>query len=1209
MNIGKIIFISAALTAFLFLTGFDAAYDDPAPADTGGGYAASGQIRDMGYTCRIYDASNGLPTSDANCVLAASDGTILIGGYSGIIRYDGISFTKLPVTDGLTSGRGLFEDSTGRIWTGTNDNGVVIINGSEKTHLTYKDGLPSSSIRVFAQDNDGNVYIGTTEGICYADSELKIHPIHDNRIDEERILRLDRDSKGVIYGQTMNGLIFSIENKAVKSVYSSAELGMEKITTLKADPLRPGQLYIGTDSDGIYHGKFGDTASKMIRISTAPLNGVHWLSYDCGRIWVSSINKAGYIDENGLFRLLDDVPMDSGIEMMTSDYQGNLWFASSTLGVMKIAANRFVDVTGNAGLDEEVTNVVCRYRDELYIGTDNGLRILDAKGKKINNELTELVGNARVRCMKRGGDDDLWIGTYTNGIGLIHVSSDGKLTTLNRSAGMPDDEIRCICVQKDGTVLAGTNRGLAFIRSDEVVRCAGSGEEIKNTVFLSVEEGDDGSIYVGTDGDGIYVINDTGIERIGMDEGLSSNVILRIKRDEQRGLYWIITSNSVQYLKDGAVSTVSSFPYNNNYDIFFDDNKTAWITSSAGIFTVRTGSLLTDAIADYRLYSMDNGLMSTPTAQGYGELDKDGNLYIPGRSGVCRVNVNGFSQYRPPIKAFIRSVYAGDKEILPVDGQYTIPDIAGRIRITVLVPDYTLFNPMVQVYMEGREDEGVTVARSDLAPIEYTGLDYGKYTLHLKVLDSSGKTELLDEQYMIVKKPGVWENPFIRGLLFALVVFITGFGVWRVMKSTVIRSQRAQIRQAREEAQRANAARTRFLANISHEIRTPINTIMGMNEMAMREDASDVPAPYHKAMMNYAFDIKNASETLLSLINDLLDLSRLESGSMKAVMQEYDTADMIRSVVSMIRLRNTGKDLTFDVNVDEMLPARLYGDSWKIRQILLNLLTNAIHYTEVGGFTLSVSMIERSDDECRIRFSVRDTGNGVKKEDIGKLLAGYEQLDESRREGVVGIGLGLDISRRFADLMGGSLTCESWYGKGTEFTMILPQKIIDKTPVGPVELDSGSSGDAYVPLFVAPDADVLVVDDNTMNLNVIKGLLKGTKVFVSTASGGEECIDKIKDTKFQVVLLDYMMPGMDGVETLLRIRSDHPDLPVYALTTDTSMGEEFYRAKGFTGCISKPVDGLILERTIMRHLPADMMKVSEAGESLDDLSNEGYRNL
>lgn len=1172
----------------------------------GGGYTASGQLENVGYTTQVYDATDGLPTSDANFILGSSAGYIWIGSYSGIIRYDGSVFEKITISDGLTSGRGLFEDSSGRIWVGTNDNGVVVIDKEEATWLTYKEGLPSSSIRVFAEDDEGNVYVGTTTGICYVDKDLLITKIDDIRINEERSLSLNSDSSGIIYGQTKSGLVYSIENKKVSECYSSKDLGVDsKITNILADPENAGYVYIGTENGEVYYGKFGDSIRNMTYIETFMPDAVHWLNYDCDRVWVSSSRQIGYLDENKEFHLVEDLPIDSGIEMVTSDYQGNLWVASSTQGIMKIVTSNFIDMSQKTALPREVTNATCVIDGVLYSGTDNGLRILDKDGNVVENELTDFVGNTRVRCLMEDNKGNLWISTFTNGIGLVCYEKDGQIINYTTNDGMPSDEIRCTIQASDGSIYAGTNAGLAQIKNGQVERVVVDDPAIKNKVFLTVEEGPNGQIYVGTDGDGIYIISEDNIGKLDRDDGLTSDVITRIKKDESRDIYWIVTSNSIQYMENGLLTQITTFPYNNNYDIKFDQSGNAWIITSAGIYVVDTKDMLEDSIQDYKLYTIENGLSSTPTANLYSALDEDGNLYISGREGICRVNTNNIFEDNINIRATVKSVYIGDIRVIPdSNDEFILPSSSGRVKINIAVLDYTLNNPQVRLYMEGDEEDQITVARSSLPPLEYIGMNHGNYTLHIQVYDYSKKNVILEKTVKITKKSQFFELTIVRVFSFILIALLAGFIVWRVMKDTVIRRQYEDIKQARDDAERANLAKTRFLANISHEIRTPINTILGMDEMIMRENPANVPKGYFMSMMNYAFDIRNASETLLGLINDLLDISKIESGKMHLVEQEYDVQEQIRSIVSMIRVKSTEKGLMFDVVVDELIPKRLYGDVNKIKQIVLNLLTNAVKYTQEGCVILSISMDERNADEAEIRYSVKDTGIGVKEEDMDKLFTAYERLDEQKNSSIQGTGLGLDISRRFAELLGGQLTCESVYGKGSDFTLRMKQKIVDPSPLGLfIEQEDTTTKGPYVPQFIAPDADVLVVDDNPMNLNVIKGLLSATKIFITTATSGEECLEKMKETKFNIVLLDHMMPGMDGVETVGHIRQTDPDIPVYALTANTSVGEAFYLSKGFTGFLSKPIDSLTLEKTIMKHLPKEIMFEPERAEAVAELES------
>lgn len=1170
---------------------------------SGGGYAVTGQLDNVGYSATLYNAESGLPTSDANYIYASKNGYIWIGGYAGVMVYDGVTFDRLDSSTGITSGKTIYQDKKNRMWYGTNDNGVVYIdNNDEQVHITYKDGLPSSTVRTFAEDNKGNVFIGTTGGVAYVDVNGSVYTLNDYRIKHQYIIQLRADENGVVYGNTRDGDVFSIKDCRISEYYKASDLGMTSITAIYPDEENSGMLYFGTDTDMVYYGRFGSNIDELKAISVAPASGIAWITQECGRVWINSDSVVGYLNEDGKYVALENLPMDSSIEMLTADYQGNLWLASTRQGVMKIATNNFENVTAKSGIND-VVNATCMRDGLLYVGTDKGLYAIDEQGNLVSNELTDYIGETRVRCILLDKAGDMWVSTYTNDMGLVCLTSDGQIVKYTEENGLINNQTRCINETSDGSILVGTNGGLTVIKDHQIIKNYGEKDGLDNTVILTLEEGDNGSTLVGTDGDGLYVISHDKVDKITRDDGLTSDVILRVKKDEQRGVYWIVTSNSIQYMKDGRLYTVDNFPYNNNFDIYYDDDDNLWVLSSYGIFCVNANKMLSGEEFDYRLYNTSNGMTSVPTGNAYSYLDESGNLYVSSREGVNKVNINNYFDQDNEIKVDLKYIYCDGDIVYPDEnGEYIIPSDAKRIYFYPAVLDFSMSNPTVKMFFEGYDDGGVVSQQRDLDAMEFTELKHGNYTLHIQVLNPATEEVSQDVEFTVVKKPKFFEIMAVRAMLVAIIALGTGFLVWRIMNGTIVSRQYREIREAKEEAERANTAKTRFLANMSHEIRTPINTIMGMNEMILREDATDVPKEYFLSVINYAADIKNATESLLGMINDVLDMSKIESGKMHLVEQEYDMEDMLRGICSMIRGRAAQKDLIFEVKVDEIMPMRFYGDVGKIKQIVLNLLTNAVKYTTAGTVTLSVSVEEIEGDIYHLKFSVKDTGMGVKEEDIDKLFTAYERMDEEKNSAIQGTGLGLNISAQFAEILSGKLTCESVYGEGSDFILTVNQKAVDKTPIGEFDDRINEAIGPYVPQFVAPDAEILIVDDNPMNLSVIKSLLKSTKMFITTATSGEECLEKLRYGSFNIVLLDHMMPGMDGVETCRRIRENYPDLPVYALTANATAGEDFYVSNGFNGYLAKPIDSRTLEKTIMRHIPEEIMMKADPADVVEELT-------
>ena len=388
-----------------------------------------------------------------------------------------------------------------------------------------------------------------------------------------------------------------------------------------------------------------------------------------------------------------------------------------------------------------------------------------------------------------------------------------------------------------------------------------------------------------------------------------------------------------------------------------------------------------------------------------------------------------------------------------------------------------------------------------------------------------------------------------------------------------------------EIADRANRAKSEFLASMSHEIRTPINAVLGMNEMIMREAKQD-------EILDYSHNIEDSGRNLLSLINTILDFSKIEDGKMEIIPVSYDLASLVNSLVNSVSERAKAKGLSLAVNVDETLPCMLMGDDMRVSQVIMNLLTNAVKYTKTGGITFSVRNGGRKDNTVTLDVSVKDTGIGIKEEDLQKLGVAFERLEEKRNKNIEGTGLGISIVTRLLAMMGSELKIESIYGKGSTFSFSLVQQIDDERPIGDYEervrLNSRHSPDELPQI---KNAKILVVDDFAMNLKVAEHLLKLFGIKPDLVTSGQEAVQAISKKTYHIVFLDHMMPGMDGIETLGVLREKQMIghyTKMVALTANAVVGaKDLYLSSGFDDYLSKPIEVKALENILVKYLPKD----------------------
>ncbi|MCR5059671.1 MAG: DegV family EDD domain-containing protein [Saccharofermentans sp.] len=480
---------------------------------------------------------------------------------------------------------------------------------------------------------------------------------------------------------------------------------------------------------------------------------------------------------------------------------------------------------------------------------------------------------------------------------------------------------------------------------------------------------------------------------------------------------------------------------------------------------------------------------------------------------------------------------------------------------------------------------------------------FGKVRTVFYVIETISATACYAISYfkpeMIVQNNNFAAHTFSYVGLFAISIAV---GMLLTMEYKLFMLEREKSQKQMKEIENLNASQNQFFSSMSHEIRTPINTIIGLNEMILRENISE-------EVTEDAVNIRSAGKLLLNLINDILDMSKFQSGKMRLMIAPYSIGNMLSDIVGMLWIRAKEKKLEFHIDVSPDIPAELVGDDVRIKQVLINILNNAIKYTNEGSVSLSVQCEHKDNNNCNMIFTITDTGIGIKSEDIPYLFTAFKRVDEHSTHHIEGTGLGLSIVKQFVDLMGGKVTVNSVYTKGSTFIVEIPQGVNNPAPVGEFNFEAKHALDKvsdYLPKFEAPDARILVVDDNESNLLVVTKLLRDTKVKIDTVTSGAMALNRTLNVRYNVILMDHLMPEMDGVECRRRIKGQTGgrcrDIPIVILTANADeQNRELYAKEGFDGYLVKPVSGNELENVIYRLLPSDIVRITgNANEIAED---------